>query len=93
MADYERAGVLEYIVRALDPVEFLWFTLRNGAFVQDSPDADGLYRSTVFRGLWLDPAALLAGDLDRLFDALDLGLATPEHAAFAARLARAGEPS
>ena len=30
-----------------------------------SPEADGTLRSTVFPGLWLDPSALLRGDLDR----------------------------
>ncbi|MEO6808925.1 MAG: Uma2 family endonuclease [Isosphaeraceae bacterium] len=93
LADYERAGVLEYLVRALDPDEVLWFALRDRAFIQVSPDADGLYRSSAFPGLWLNPAALLSDDLDRLFAALDLGLATPQHAAFVARLANARESS
>jgi Uma2 family endonuclease len=87
LADYERAGVLEYGVRALDPDEVLWFWLVQGAFKRVAPDADGLYRSVVFPGLWLDPAALLAGDLKRLRQVVDLGVATPEHAAFVARLA------
>ena len=51
--------------------------------------SDGLYRSTVFPGLWLDPVALLQGDQRRLRAVLDLGCATPEHAAFVARLAAA----
>lgn len=93
LADYERAGVLEYIVRALDPDEVLWFVLRDGAFIQIAPDADGLYRSAVLPGLWLDPGALLTDDLDRLFTVLDLGLASPEHAAFVDKLAQARERS
>jgi hypothetical protein len=40
-----------------------------------------------FPGLWLDPQALLAGDTRRLRAVVDLGLATPEHAEFVARLA------
>jgi hypothetical protein len=36
--------------------------------------------------LWLDPAALLAGDLDALIATLDRGLATPEHEASVAQL-------
>jgi Uma2 family endonuclease len=86
LADYERAGVLEYIVRALDPDEVLWFALNDGAYVQIAPEADGLYRSTAFPGLWLDPGALLTDDLDRLFAVLDQGLASPEHAAFVDKL-------
>ena len=52
-----------------------------------------MYRSTVFPGLWLDPAALLAGDRRRLRAVVDLGCATPEHAAFVARLAEAATVS
>jgi hypothetical protein len=48
-----------------------------------------LYRSTAFPGLWLDPQALLTGDRKRLREVVDLGCATPEHAAFVARLAAA----
>ena len=85
--DYERAGVQEYIVRALEPDEVLWHVLENGQLQCVSPGADGLYRSRVFPGLWLDPQALLARDTRRLRAVLDQGFATPEHAAFVARLA------
>jgi Uma2 family endonuclease len=88
-ADYERAGVLEYIVRAHDPDEVIWFHQDRGSFKRVQPDPDGLYRSLVFPGLWLDPEALLRSDHDRLRAVLDLGLATPEHAAFVARLTQA----
>jgi Uma2 family endonuclease len=87
--DYERAGVLEYIVRALEPDEVLWFVLRDGRFAEVPPGQDGIYRSEVFPGLWLDPEALKRGDTRRLRAVLDLGCATPEHAAFLVRLAQA----
>jgi Uma2 family endonuclease len=93
LEDYERAGVLEYIVRAVAPDEVFWFILRKGRFVDLEPGADGICRSEVFPGLWLDPVALLAGDTRRLRAVVDLGCATPEHAAFVARLAAArGNP-
>jgi hypothetical protein len=85
--DYQRAGVREYVVRALEPDEVYWFVLREGHFIDLPIAADGIYRSEVFPGLWLDPAALLAGDRRRLRAVIDLGGATPEHAAFVARLA------
>jgi len=88
---YERAGVCELIVAALDPDELSWFVLRDGRYERLAPGPDGLYRSEVFPGLWLDPEALFEQDLPRLSAAVDLGVATPEHAAFVARLARAGE--
>lgn len=89
LADYERAGVLEYVVRALGPDEVVWFRQEQGALLARPPDGDGLFRSAVFPGLWLDPRALLEGDPGRILWALERGLATPEHAGFVARLATA----
>ncbi len=87
LTDYERAGVLEYVVRALDPDEVFWFEQDQGVLDQRPISSDGIYRSAAFPGLWLDPLALLNGDRQRLRTVLDLGCATPEHAAFVARLA------
>jgi hypothetical protein len=85
--DYERSGVQEYVVRALEPDEVYWFVLRAGQFKDLPPGPDGIYRSEVFPGLWLDPRALIAGNTRRIRAVLDLGCATPEHAEFVARLA------
>ena len=85
---HERAGVLEYIVHAIAPDEIFWFGQEQGVLVQKSVGADGLFRSTVFPGLWLDPAALLRLDGVGMLAALRLGLASPEHAAFVQELAR-----
>jgi len=87
LREYERAGVLEYVVRAIDPDEIFWFGQEQGVLIQRSIGEDGLYCSTVFPGLWLDPKALLEGNRHRLRGVLDLGCATPEHATFVARLA------
>jgi len=56
-----------------------------------SSDADGIFRSVAFPGLWLDPRALYDDDVETLLVVLHQGLATPEHAAFAAQLANARE--
>lgn len=88
-ADYERAGVLEYIFVGLEPDEVRWFVRRGDRFEELFPGADGWYRSEVFPGLWLDVNALLTDDANRVIAALDLGLASPEHAAFVARLTAA----
>jgi hypothetical protein len=87
-ADYERAGVREYLVIGLDPQEVHWFVLRDGRFADLQSGPDGVFRSEVFPGLWLDPRAFFAEDTDELFAVLDRGLATPEHAEFVERLAR-----
>ena len=52
--------------------------------MQRSVGEDGLHRSAVFPGLWLDPHALLRGDRQRLRSLIDLGCATVEHAEFVA---------
>ncbi len=86
-SDYEKAGVREYVVVALRLKRVFWFVRRRGKFKELAADADGILRSEVFPGLWLDPAALLRQDRKRLLTVLRQGLASPEHAAFVARLA------
>jgi hypothetical protein len=49
--------------------------------------SDGVFRSEVFPGLWLDAAALLRRDRRRLLSVLRQGLNTTEHATFVTRLA------
>ena len=86
-ADYEKAGVREYMVAALRKREVFWFVRRRGKFKPLSPGGDGILRSEVFPGLWLDPAAFLKRDGKLLMAVLRQGLDSPEHAAFAAKLA------
>jgi len=50
---------------------------------------EGLLRSEVFPGLWLDSRALIAGDLGRVQEVLRAGTQSPQHAAFVARLLEA----
>ena len=85
---YEKAGVLEYLFVGLKPKEVRWFVRQDGQFIAIEPGNDGLLRSEVFPGLWLDPRALFAEDDAALIAALERGLASPEHAAFVAELAR-----
>lgn len=80
--DYRRTGVLEYLVVTLKPEAVHWFARRGDQLVPMPPGPDGIFRSEQFPGLWLDPAALFDLDVDRLLDALERGLATPEHAEF-----------
>jgi Uma2 family endonuclease len=83
---YRRNGVREYLVWRVLNQQIDWFVLREGQYERQVPDADGLLKSEVFPGLWLDPAALVAGNLARVLAVVQQGLASPEHAAFIARL-------
>jgi Uma2 family endonuclease len=86
---YRRNQVREYVVwRALDRA-IDWFALNQGRFDRLAPDPDGLFRSRIFPGLWLDTTALLTGDLAAVIRRVQLGAATPEHAAFVEHLRRA----
>jgi hypothetical protein len=85
--DYEKAGVREYMVAAVRSGKIYWFIRRRGKFKKLAPGADGIIRSEVFPGLWLDPEALLNRDRKRLLAVLRQGLASPEHVAFVAKLA------
>ena len=84
--DYEQYGAQEYVAVVVRTPRVVWFRRDGDRLVEVPPDVDGIYRSRAFPGLWLDPAALLTGDLHRLAAVLEQGLATPEHAAFAADL-------
>ena len=88
MDAYRRNKVKEYVVWRVYDDAIDWFILRNDQFVLLPPDpSDGLLKSDVFPGLWLDAAALIRGDLDAVEDALRRGLASAAHAAFVAKLA------
>ena len=86
---YEAAGVSEYLVWNVAVGRIVWFRRnRAGRFVEIRPDTEGVLRSAAFPGLWLDAAAMLARDFGRVGEALQRGLASPEHAKFAAKLAK-----
>jgi putative restriction endonuclease len=88
---YRSNGVREYIAwRVLDQA-IDWFVLRGDHYEALPLDAEGLFKSEVLPGLWLDPAALVRGDLMSAVQTLQQGLASPEHAAFVARLQQVKE--
>ena len=66
-----------------------WFALEQGDYVELKPRSDGVIRSRIFPGLWLDIRALVAGDEDKVSRVLEKGLKSAEHASFVKRLAGA----
>jgi hypothetical protein len=63
-----------------------WFVLKEREYALMPFGESGLYRSELFRGLWLDPAMLVRNDTRSVCAALQQGLACPAHAAFVASL-------
>jgi Uma2 family endonuclease len=86
MQVYRRNGIREYVLIRTEDQVIDWFVLRAGQYEPLLPGADGILRSEVFPGLWLEPAAFLALNVPRVLEVLQLGLATPEHAAFVTAL-------
>ena len=79
---YERNGVQEYLVwRVLDQ-ELDWFVLQSGQYCLLKPDADGITRSRIFPGLWLNASALLNGNLQQVLATLIQGTQSADHQVF-----------
>jgi Uma2 family endonuclease len=84
---YQRAGVREYITIETFGNRIVWRMLENGVYVSQEVPPDGILRSQVFPGLWLDVAAFWADDGAKMLAALNAGLASEDHQKFVARLA------
>lgn len=79
---YRRAGVQEYCVWQVRDRAIAWWELRIGRYEPLPANAEGVLRSRIFPGLWLDAPALLRGDMPAVLERLQAGLRAPEHAAF-----------
>ncbi len=84
---YRRNEVQEYLVWRVENGELDWFRLNAGEYVKVAPNSEGIICSVVFPGLWLDRTALLAGNLAKVLDVLQQGLASQEHQDFVSDLA------
>jgi Uma2 family endonuclease len=89
---YERMGVREYMIAVPREEKLVSFALASGGFQTLEVDANGVFRSVCFPGLWLDTKALWDLDLQRMNLMLQQGLATAAHADFAAQLAARRKP-
>jgi Uma2 family endonuclease len=88
LALYQQAGVQEYLAVLIYEQEIRWHVLAGDTYQLLPPDADGVWRSRVFPGLWLDGAALVRGDAAGVLAKLQKGLASAEHRAFVEQLAQ-----
>jgi Uma2 family endonuclease len=84
---YESAGVREYLAVLPTEREVRWHQRHGSSLMALPMPADGVYRSAAFPGLWLEVAAILAGNLAQVLAVLDRGLRSKEHEEFVQRLA------
>ncbi len=90
---YRRNGVREYLVWLVEEQTIIWFVLNQGEFTPLTADAQGILKSSVFPGLWLNINALLAGELSKALETVQSGLKSPEHKSFVSRLKQKKEKS
>lgn len=83
---YARNGVPEYLVIQTYEQRVDWFVLREGEHESLEADENGVLRSEIFPGLWLQPAAIWTSDPGTLLGVLQEGLGSPEHAEFIEKL-------
>ncbi|MCP4166313.1 MAG: Uma2 family endonuclease [Chloroflexi bacterium] len=79
---YSRSGVKEYLVAQMYEERIDWFVLDEGVFMPIELDEQGILRSQVFPGLWLNVQAFWEGGLAAMLDVLKVGIDSPEHQAF-----------
>jgi Uma2 family endonuclease len=84
---YERAGVQEYLVVLLRKKEVRWHQLVKGRYRRLMADADGIFRSRVFPGLWLDSKAFFRNNMAKVLATLQEGIDSEQHKSFIAELA------
>lgn len=85
---YRRNGVREYVVWRVRNQAVDWFLLEGGRFQPHLPDEEGILRSQVFPGLWLDPKAVVSGNMARVLGVLQQGIASDAHRQFVQSLSQ-----
>ena len=83
---YRRNQVQEYVVWRVDDNEIDWFRLKDEKYIKLQADENGIIKSEIYPGLWLDVTALLKGDLVKVLDVLKQGIETPAHTNFCQKI-------
>jgi Uma2 family endonuclease len=85
---YRRNGVQEYVVWQVFDRKIDWFRLEDDDYMSLPTDEQGIIHSEAFPGLWLDPSALLNGDMQQVLAVLQQGINSEEHQRFVQQLAQ-----
>lgn len=83
---YRRNQVQEYLVWRVYDSEFDWFRLTKGRYIPLKTNEQGIIKSEVYSGLWLDVNALLNGNLAQVLEVVRQGIASKEHQIFVEQL-------
>lgn len=83
---YRRNQVQEYLIWRVYEQQLDWFRLKEGQYIKLLADSEGILKSEIFPGLWLDEQALLTGNLAQVLTRLQQGIATVEHQDFVQQL-------
>ena len=83
---YRRNNVQEYLIWRVYEQQLDWFRLREGQYIKLLADSEGIIKSEIFPGLWLDEQSLLTGNMAQVLTILQQGIATVDHQDFVQRL-------
>ena len=84
---YETEGVQEYLVIIEQKNEIRWHRLNKGEYELVHLADDGVHRSAVFPGLWIDVRAFAERNPQKVMATLNAGINSPAHAKFVRHLA------
>ncbi|NJK63041.1 MAG: Uma2 family endonuclease [Synechococcaceae cyanobacterium SM2_3_1] len=84
---YCRNGVKEYLVWQTHENILIWHILEQGAYRIMPPDTDGVICSQIFPGLWLSTVDLIAGNMIKVLEFVQRGIASDKHRSFVEMLA------
>ncbi len=71
---YQRNGVREYLVWRVRDRAIDWFSLESGRYAPIATDDQGILRSIVFPGLWLNVPAMVEDRMKDVLATLEQGL-------------------
>ncbi|MBE9143985.1 Uma2 family endonuclease [Planktothrix mougeotii] len=83
---YQRNGVKEYLVWQVYERQICWWKLQEGEYIALETDKNGVIKSQVFPGLWLEMRSLLEGNLAEVLKKLQEGIESLEHQDFIRQL-------
>jgi len=89
---YKNNLVSEYVVWQVEDEKIDWFVLSRSEYKRMARSPEGYYKSKKFAGLWLDPHAAIALDMENVLIVLQKGIDSPGHRKFVEKLSSQRAP-